>query len=494
MYCRRWFSINTRRCMNARRRIAWLLVATLCAAGPAMADDVLDQIFTPRPDPLSTLPRVLDTGKALPGDAGPQSCAAAATSELSGALTLAEAVDLALCHNPQLKSAWAAIRVQAAALGQARAAYLPTFAVSASRQHSRQSQSGATPDATSISSTLLSANLGWRLFDFGGRDAGARSAQALLDAALANHDASLQKVLAGVVQAYFDAQTAQASWQSRRRQEAMAAAMLHTVQRRELGGAVAQTDTLQATTALARASLERSRADGASRKALALLVSLLGIPTASRLALADDLHDPDDALRRKLDSWLEEAQARHPALLAARSQLASARDNLVQTRSEGLPTLDFSGALYRNGRPNQGVMQDTQETVVGITLSIPLFDGFSRSYKVRGAQAQAEQKEADLRDMEQQVLLEVVKAHADASAALANLAASKSLLAAAGEAHESVQRKYERDAADIQDLLATQSALNDAQQERIRCLAEWRSAKLRLLAMAGRLGRWAVAK
>jgi len=126
--------------MNAKRGIAWLFMATFCAANPALADDVLDQIFTPRPDPLSTLPPVLDTGKTLPGDADPQSCAAAADSELSLALTLAEAVDLALCHNPQLKSAWAAIRVQAAALGQARAAYLPTFAVSASRQRQPPAQ------------------------------------------------------------------------------------------------------------------------------------------------------------------------------------------------------------------------------------------------------------------------------------------------------------------------------------------------------------------
>jgi len=31
--------------------------------------------------------------------------------------------------------------------------------------------------------------------------------------------------------------------------------------------------------------------------------------------------------------------------------------------------------------------------------------------------------------------------------------------------------------------------LSDAQQERIRCLADWRGARLRLLASAGGLGR-----
>lgn len=274
----------------------------------------------------------------------------------------------------------------------------------------------------------------------------------------------------------------------------MAGAMLETITRREQRGAAARTDTLQAATALARASLERSRAEGAYRKSLAVLVSVLGMPGATRLTLADDLSDANDAVRGELDGWLAEAQDRHPALLAARSQLVSARENIVTTRSEGLPTLDFNGALYRNGRPNQGVMQNTQETVVGVTLTIPLFDGFSRTYKVRGAQAQVAQKEADLRELEQQVLMEVVKAHADASAALANLAASKSLLDAAEQARDSVQRKYDRDAADVRDLLGTQGSVDEAQQERLRCLADWRSARLRLLAVAGRMGRWALVK
>jgi outer membrane protein len=49
----------------------------------------------------------------------------------------------------------------------------------------------------------------------------------------------------------------------------------------------------------------------------------------------------------------------------------------------------------------------------------------------------------------------------------------------------SVQRKFDKGAADMLEMLSTQAALSDAQQERIRCLAEWRSARLRLLAAAG---------
>ncbi|MNF13342.1 hypothetical protein D3C80_2151500 [compost metagenome] len=56
-----------------------------------------------------------------------------------------------------------------------------------------------------------------------------------------------------------------------------------------------------------------------------------------------------------------------------------------------------------------------------------------------------------------------------------------------------MQRKFGRGAADILEMLNTQSALLEAQQERIRCQAEWRSARLRLLASAGVLGREAIA-
>ena len=74
-----------------------------------------------------------------------------------------------------------------------------------------------------------------------------------------------------------------------------------------------------------------------------------------------------------------------------------------------------------------------------------------------------------------------------------NLKASHALWTAAQESTATVQRKFDRGAADILEILSTQSALSDAQQERIRCLAEWRSARLRLLAAAGVLGRESLA-
>ena len=97
-----------------------------------------------------------------------------------------------------------------------------------------------------------------------------------------------------------------------------------------------------------------------------------------------------------------------------------------------------------------------------------------------------------LQDTEQSILMDVVKAYADAVSSLRNIEASEALLKAAQEAMEVSERRYANGAADILEILNTQAALSNAEQERIRCLAEWRSARLRLLANAGLMGRSAL--
>lgn len=83
---------------------------------------------------------------------------------------------------------------------------------------------------------------------------------------------------------------------------------------------------------------------------------------------------------------------------------------------------------YQNGRPSQALSPaKTEETLVSLTLNIPLFEGFARTYKVRGAQTLVEQRQAELDAAQQKTLMEVVKAHSDATAALQNLGASKTL-------------------------------------------------------------------
>ena len=456
----------------------------MALAGPVRAwnlPDVLD-------DPLWVRPPELDIGARLPGDEQTLPCSPVV--DLSPALSLGDVIDLALCHNPQVKAAWAAIKLQASAVGEARAAYMPTLTGSTSRLNNRVHYPDFPANDSRNHGQTVYASLAWRLFDFGGREAHREAVKQQLSAALLSHDASLQRTLAAVIGAYFDALTALAVKEARSEASRLAGRTLEATQRRERNGAAAQSDTLQARAALAKAHLAEQRAVGDHQKALAILNATMNLPSSTRIKLAISPDLPHEEARQGLEYWLQETATRHPAVLAARAQWAAAKAKVEAIRGEGLPTIDFTSNYYRNGYPNQGLQTTSSSTTTwGLTLSIPLFEGFARTYKIRGAQAQAEQGAAQMAEVESQVLAEVVKAHADAVSSVANLGSSAALMEAAQASVTSSEKRYAMGAADILELLSVQAALADAQQERVRCLSEWRSARLRLMANAGVLGR-----
>ncbi|MCX5863774.1 MAG: TolC family protein [Deltaproteobacteria bacterium] len=466
---------------------AVILVAGLSWPNFALA---FDPIY-PFTDPLLTMPEVVEQGVILPGDTAPIPCSI--QKDFSHPLALGEAVDLALCNNPQIRSTWADIKIQAGAVGEARATYLPALTGSLSRTSDRIRYSDSRYPSSNINRNTAQGGLTWRIFDFGGRAANHQAAESLLAAAMATHNGTLQKALSSVIQAYFDAVTAGATLKAKTTSEEIAGNTLHSAKLREEKGASSQSDTLQATTALAKSSLEKNRALGEYEKARSVLGYILGIPANTVVSLPEDLGESAGENGKALSQWLEETQKNHPAILAAKNQLEAAKKRVTVARSAGMPTLNFSTNYYQNTRPGEAVTSiEAQETTMGLALSIPIFEGFSTTYKVRGAQAQVEQKEAALADTEHQIAMELIKAHADATSALQNLDASAILLEAAQKALVVSQRKYDKGAADIIELLNTQGALSDAQNQRIRCLADWRSARLRLLASAGQIGRSAV--
>ncbi|MBF0098439.1 MAG: TolC family protein [Magnetococcales bacterium] len=485
--------------MNAKRGTVWLIMISIVLligaffSQTAHAREWFDILTTPLEDPLLTLPQQLATGKHLPGDGQIHFCQMD-VYDISHPLTLLTAIDVALCHNPRVRNAWVQIKIQAAQLGEARSAYLPTITMGTSRlqQKSEQKEKLLTVISERDNESKY-ASLTWRLLDCGGRDANRRSANALLEAAMAGHDETLQSTMATVIGLYFDAQTAKATLEAKIQGEVFAKQTLKIAEQRESRGTGERSDTLQAKTTLSKAELEHARAQGSYEKALVGLIVGLGLPPQAlqppNLILAQDYQDTESGVQQELSEWLHIAQNEHPALISARAQLEAAKERKIVVRSEGLPTLDYTQSQYINGRPNQGLSSlESKENVAGMTLTIPLFEGFGRTYKVRDAEAQIELKTTELQEIQNQILAEIAKAHTNALASLRGLDAAKRLFDTAQEALINVRRKYDQGITDILEMLQVQMAFEDAQQERLRAMADWRAARLRLLASAGTLG------
>ena len=116
-------------------------------------------------DPFSVLDRV-------PPSLAPELRPAAVCDAVapSGPISLAQAVERALCANPATRSAWLAARLRAAELGQAYSAYLPSLSLSGS-----VSRNGARMLPSDRSVWQLGLDAQYLLYDFGGRAAQRRS-------------------------------------------------------------------------------------------------------------------------------------------------------------------------------------------------------------------------------------------------------------------------------------------------------------------------------
>jgi outer membrane protein len=253
-------------------------------------------------------------------------------------LSLPQAVDLALCNNPDVAVAWASIRAQAAAVGEARSAYWPELSVSASELNERTGYPETAEPAGNTTGKTIYGSLDWRLFDFGGRSSRYRAAESLLTAALATRDATIQQVLGALIQAYFDAITAKAVVIDSIESESVASASLHSARRRMAAGNADHNDVLQATAALERARLDHNRAEADDEKAIAVLAYSLGLPAGGTIPLPDSVNARSSTQESDLTAWLHATERRHPAIVAARAAVQAARDEVASARSADRPT------------------------------------------------------------------------------------------------------------------------------------------------------------
>ncbi len=466
------------------------VAALLCLRVAAAESSDFPYLLT---DPLRTTPDVIKKGFVLlPGDTAPPP--RNVEKDFTKPLSLEETVDLALSNNPKLQSAWADIKIQAGTLGEAYAAYLPVINGGGNWTKDKITYSGNRYPSSNTDRYTYQMTATWRIFDFGGRNANRRSAQNLLAAAISTYDATIQDLLTRVVKAYFDALTASSSLEAKRKDEEIALGTYYSAKEKEGRGVVSQSDTLRAKTALAKATLDKNRAHGDLQKSLAMLGYYIGLPNGTNIVLPSELDEREssDAEREELSMLLDDALKNHPMIQAARKQLEAAREQVTVTKSAGLPTISIGGNYYQNTRPGEAVAPGAKETTFVVGISVPFFDGFTSTYKLRGAQAKLEKQKAALADTEEQITREIIKAHADTLSSLNNLEASSALVESAWNALAVSQRKYDKGAADITEILSTQSALADAWNERVRCLAEWHSSRLQLLASIGRMGRSAV--
>ncbi|CAE6904209.1 hypothetical protein R69927_05572 [Paraburkholderia domus] len=418
---------------------------------------------------------------------------------LEAPLHLADAVNRALCENPKTREGWANVKVQAAAVGVAKSAYLPILTANLQnvRDDSVTDVKGyprlSSANRSTVYSGSVSAN--WVLYDFGGRKAALANAQALLAAAWANQDATLQAVFSTAATDYYAAQAAAGKLVSAKDAESIARDSFMAASARVTHGVAAISDQLQAQTSYAQATFNRAKAEGDLQVALGTLASDMNLRPDQPITMpdADDGVVPDQDFAASVAAMIDEAQSAHPAIAAARAKLDAAIASEQQTRAEGLPNVSLVAKYSQNNQPASLGLGEPQfaaigrDRYVGVQVQIPLFEGFSRSYKVRGAHAQVEVLQDTLDEARQQVGLDVWKSYQALQTNIQNMGNTATLKQIAQRSFDVAKHRYAAGVGNILELLGAQKALSEAKQQRIQALTDWRAARLQLAAKMGRL-------
>lgn len=354
-----------------------------------------------------------------------------------------------------------------------RAALLPTLSAGVdysrslgSRQSVFDPSTGKVIELGRTQSHSLNASLSQTLFnysDYANLAASGSAAQAQDE----QYQAAQQSLLVRVAQAYFNVLTAEDDVSFAEAQEKALNKQLDQAQQRYHVGLSAITDVNEA-----KAQYDAARANTITTKnTLAdlreALTQITGKPLGALEKLRDDLPlappDPNDQ-----KSWVDTALNQNPAVLAQKYQVDASEHDINAARAARLPVLNATVSYSRNlngssySSQTQFSSQSRNSKSLGLSLSVPIFNGGLIQGRVRQAIYQRDAAQDVLEQQRRQVIRGTRNAFRLVVAGISEVDARKQAVLSAKSALDATQAGFEVGTRNIIDVLNSQQQLFQA--------------------------------
>lgn len=161
-----------------------------------------------------------------------------------------------------------------------------------------------------------------------------------------------------------------------------------------------------------------------------------------------------------LKKFVEEALKKRPEILAIKSEVEAQKNRVKAVMGEYLPKLDFSASYGQQDKsyfPN-----DRENWNIGVKLTVPVFEGFSTTSKLKRERAVLIEKENNLRKVELDVSQDVFNKYQDFVSIKKSLESAEALLKASEEDLRMMRGRYVNGLVSIVDLTTTQARLSEA--------------------------------
>jgi outer membrane protein len=430
---------------------------------------------------------------------------AGALSAPARAADLIEIYDMARASDPQLQAAESRKMAQGEGIVQARAALLPNISGTASLTDSENDSTfidaipqpdgsvrfGPAAGEGDTRTRSYRVTLSQSIYDHSDYTR-LRASRALSSQSDADYEAALDALFTRVATAYFGALTATTNLSAAEAEEKAVKRQLEQAEQRFEVGLTAITDVHEARarydSARAAVILTKNQLDDAYEA----LAELTGQSVESVKSLNDEipLAAPEPA---EADPWVDVALKESPTLAARRYALDAAQNDVATAKAGHLPTLSANVTYTDNSTWGDRVSdgfgfpadQTFEDTSIGLTLTVPIFEGLATSSRVRQS-IHNRDAAGDLFEQDRRAVVRSTRnAFRAVIAGMSEVEARKQALVSAQSALEATQAGFEVGTRTIVDVLLSQQQLYAAQREHARARHEFILSGLRLKQSAG---------
>ena len=445
---------------------------------------------------------------ALPSNSALANVPPSPAVDTSKVYSLPGLIDLAESSNTTTRIAWNDARRVALAAGIAESAYLPRITATAIGGYQGTSGNDSAQGASlnnngSANGTVSAVSLQWLLFDFGERAAvvdAAKQASAVSNIAF---NAAHQQVIYNVTLAFYAHAAALARVATATQSLSNAQAVQGAAEDRYKHGVGTVIEVAQARQSAAQANLALVQATGGETDAYLALLTAMGISPLARIHIADvSGRNLSPSIETSVETIISESIGRRADVLGANAARSASLANIRAAQAEFMPKIFLSaigsynaGGLSLTALPSAGQAPPTVNVnghhfnggiFVGVT--IPLYDGGTRSAVLAQAQAEADSADARLTHVRDEAVREIVVTDNTLRTSLSACQASKSLASAAQTTFDAALAAYQHGVGSITDLTLANSQLLQAKNASTDAYSTALSAAAMLALATGTLG------
>ncbi len=404
-------------------------------------------------------------------------------------LTLAQAIEVALAQNLNIRQADNNVDAAQSAVLASYGGYMPTVFVSGgwTRQQTDRTATTqiiqgnpiplpATFAVTNSFSTRLSIN--YTIFDGFSREAQWSRASSNKSAAEYNATRTRQAITFQVESAYLNVlRTEQLVRVSEENLKRGRRQLERIIESNRLG-ALSLADVYRQQTVTASDELALINAQNNYNKAKVDLVALIGLDPIDEYQFVDPTLSGDidqaelEASMEKYKSYDElrkRALAARPDYHSSRESYYAAGSSVVQARRGYIPSVTAFGG-YNLSNTSLSTLKDNKGISWGLNLNWTLFDGFQTNQAIQSASTQERNAELAIAQAERNISVEVKKALLDLEASRKQYEVTQKGLVSATQDRRTAEERYNVGAGTLLDLLTANAGFVNAEANKVNAV------------------------